>query len=99
MDRFDPAVILGRHVSASKTQGKPREQTSLRWRRCPPGRSPTFDGATATFVGIATMAAWLLPISPCAALECPAPQPANAPDAIKETQTQINELAEILASH
>jgi hypothetical protein len=49
---------------------------------------------------VATLAAvlWLLAATPGMALECPAPQPANAPDAIQEAPAQINELAEVLAS-
>ena len=51
-----------------------------------------------TVVPMAIAAAWLLLAVPCLALECPAPQPAGAPDAIHETPTQINELSQVLAS-
>jgi hypothetical protein len=49
---------------------------------------------------VVTLAAaiWLLAVAPCLALECPAPRPTGSPDAIPETQMQIDELAEILAA-
>jgi hypothetical protein len=42
--------------------------------------------------------AWLLLAAPCMALECPTPQPAGTPDAIRETPAQISELSQVLAS-
>jgi hypothetical protein len=73
---------------------------SRSWRLCPPRRSPTSDLArfsVATAAAIAA-AAWLLTTTPSLALDCPAPQPAGAPDAIQETPGQIDELAEVLVS-
>jgi hypothetical protein len=36
--------------------------------------------------------------APCAALECPTPQPAGAPGSIQETPAQIAEMSQVLAS-
>ena len=43
-------------------------------------------------------AAWLLVVTPCMALECPAPQPAGASGVIQETPAQIAQLSQVLAS-
>jgi hypothetical protein len=42
--------------------------------------------------------AWLLLAAPCLAMECPAPQPAGAPDAIQESPGQISSLTALLGS-
>ena len=42
--------------------------------------------------------ACVLLAAPCLAIECPAPQPAGAPDAIRETPAQISDLTALLGS-
>jgi hypothetical protein len=49
-------------------------------------------------ISMAIAAAWWLVATPCMALECPAPQPAAAPDAIQESPAQISELSQLLTS-
>nr|WP_294576951.1 hypothetical protein [uncultured Rhodopila sp.] len=54
---------------------------------------------TRPFVSSTALAAvWLLVAAPCTALECPKPQPAGTPGVIRETPSQIKEVAPVLAS-